>query len=384
MIFPIGDTPNPRNYTPWVTWTLMALNIGVFLFVTLPLAWVGVEATDPRVVEWVHSLGGPRPGFDAVSFAAQLSAWDLFVFDHGFRASDPSALDLLSAMFMHAGLPHLVGNMLFLWIYGDNVEHRLGRRGFLIAYLGTGAVSTLAYAILAHGGGAPLIGASGAISGVLGLYALMFPGNRVRLLIFLFPILVRTVMVPAWIVLGLYLLLDNVVPLLMGAGGNVAYGAHVGGFVAGVALGALGERWRWRWPWRGRTPRRHVVDGPVPSSSDLAQAIQRGDRRGAVGLLSRMPRREVEALPIAQVVVLADWLEEAGYHTSAEELLRRGLARRAPATELARVHLALGLSRLRSGQGPLAWQHLRRVEHLDPDAETLAAARAAMAEVARG
>jgi len=382
MIFPIGDTPNPRNYTPWVTWTLMAINIGVFLFITLPLAWVGADSTDPRVVEWLGLLG-PGSGFTATTFAAQLSAWDLFVFEHGFRASDPASLDLLTAMFMHAGLPHLAGNMLFLWIYGDNVEHRLGRRGFLLAYLSTGALSMLAYAVLAHGSGAPLIGASGAISGVLGLYALMFPGNRVRLLIFLFPILVRTVMVPAWIVLGLYLLLDNVVPLLLGAAGNVAYGAHVGGFVAGVALGALGERRRWQWPWRGSTPRRQVAaDGPIPSAQDLSQAIEQGDRRRAVALFTRMPRREVEALPTQQVIVLADWLEAVGYDASAEELLRRGLSRRVPPAERARVHLALGLSRLRSGQGPLAWQHLRRVEGLDPDPETLRAARTAMAEVA--
>ena len=143
MIFPIGDSPNPRNYTPWVTWTLMAINVLVFVCFTLPMAWVGVEASDPRVAEWLHALA-PNAQVDVALFASQLSAWDLFVFEHGFRASDPSVVDLLTAMFMHAGLPHLAGNMLFLWIYGDNVEHRLGRWGFLLTYLGTGALSTVA------------------------------------------------------------------------------------------------------------------------------------------------------------------------------------------------------------------------------------------------
>ena len=380
MIFPIGDSPNPRNYTPWVTWSLMAINIAVFLGLTLPMAWVGVEASDPRVAEWLQALA-PNARIDVALFASQLSAWDLFVFEHGFRASDPSVVDLLTAMFMHAGLPHLAGNMLFLWIYGDNVEHRLGRWGFLIAYLGTGALSTAVYAVLAHGGGAPLIGASGAISGVLGLYALMFPGNRVKILVFLFPFLVRTVLVPAWIVLGVYLLFDNVVPLLIGAGGNVAYGAHVGGFVAGVCLGAVGERFRWHWPWHGRSPRRQVVDGPGPSAEELGRAIDQGERQLALNLQSRMPRSEVESMSIRQIVRLADWLEEAGYDSSAEALLRRGLSRRVPKAERARVHLALGQARLRSGQGPLAWQHFRRVERLDPDPHTLQAARKAMVQI---
>lgn len=374
MILPIGDTPNPRNYRAWVTWALMALNILVYLVGTLPLSLVAARADDPRLAAWLRAVA-PQVGPDQLAVVArQVSAWDLVVFEHGFKVWDPSLLDLGTAMFMHAGLAHLAGNMLFLWIYGDNVEHRLGRLGYLMAYLGTGALSTLAFSALAHGGGAPLIGASGAISGVLGLYALLFPGNRVKVLVFLFPIFVRTVLVPAWIVLGVYLLLDNVLPLLLHTGGSVAHGAHVGGFVAGVVLGFWGERRRWRWPWSGEAPRARVADGPVPCADDLTRAIRSGDRSHAVAVYGRLPPVELSHVPVDDIVVLADWLEAAGYDATAEQLLRRGLSRRLPARAQARIHLALGTARLRSGQGPQAWQHLRRVLALDPDAETELAA----------
>jgi len=377
MILPIGDTPNPRNYRAWVTWTLMALNTLVYVLVTLPLSLVPAHPADPRLAAWVKAVA-PQLGTDQLAAVAQqVSAWDLVVFDHGFLVWDPSLLDLFTALFMHAGIAHLAGNMLFLWIYGDNVEHRLGRLGFLMAYLGTGIASTLAFSLLAEGG-APLIGASGAISGVLGLYALMFPSNRVKVLVFLFPILVRTVFVPAWIVLGVYLLIDNVVPLLLHTGGSVAYGAHVGGFVAGVALGFWGERRRWRWPWSGEAPRLRVADGPVPCAEDLSRAIQAGDRSHAVSVYGHLPPAEVPRLPVEHIVTLADWLEGAGYDATAEHLLRRGLSRRLPGPARARIHLALGLARLRSGQGPLAWQHLRRVLTLDPDPETERTALQAM------
>jgi len=383
MILPIGDTPNPRDYRAWVTWTLMALNVLVYVFITLPLSLVPAHPADPRLETWLHAVAPEVSPSQLAAVAQQVTAWDLFVFDHGFLVWDPSAMDLFTAMFMHAGLLHLAGNMLFLWIYGDNVEHRLGRLGYLLAYLATGAVSTLVFALLAEGG-APLIGASGAISGVLGLYALLFPGNRVKVFVFLFPILIRTILVRAWIVLGFYLLVDNVLPLILHSGGNVAHGAHVGGFVSGVALGFLGERRRWRWPWSGEAPRVRVVDGPIPCAEDLARAIRQGNRALALSQHGRMPRFELDQLTVDAVVTLAEWLDESGYDATAERLLRRHLARRLPSTEQARLHLALGLARLRSGQGPLAWQHLRRVHTLNPDPATLGAATAAMKQIKQG
>jgi membrane associated rhomboid family serine protease len=128
--------------------------------------------------------------------------------------------------------------MLFLWIYGDNVENRLGRFGYLLAYIGSGVAATLFFAIFVPGSDVPMVGASGAISGVLGFYYLWFPRNQVKVFIFLFPFIMNTFLLPARLVLGLYLLLDNLIPFLVNSGTatGVAHGAHIGGFVAGLAL----------------------------------------------------------------------------------------------------------------------------------------------------
>ena len=184
--------------------------------------------------------------------------------------------------------------------------------------------------------------------------------------------------------LGFYLLVDNVFPLVFGAEGNVAHGAHVGGVVARVALGFWGERRRWRWPWSGVAPRRPVADGPIPIAEDLSRAIESGDRSLAVSIHGRLPPAELGRLSVEHVVTLADWLEAAGYDATAERVLRRGLARRLPNPARARIHLALGLARMRSGQGPLAWQHLRRATMLDPDPATEQQALRAMEQIGYG
>ncbi len=149
-------------------------------------------------------------------------------------------LTLLTSMFMHGGLLHLFGNMLFLWIFGDNLEDRLGHVRYLIFYLLTGVLASLAHVFstvaFSEGGSGmlvPSLGASGAISGVMGGYILLFPHNRVRV------ILVRVLMnVPAYVALGLWFVFQFVSGLgLLGGGaqeGGVAYAAHIGGFVAGL------------------------------------------------------------------------------------------------------------------------------------------------------
>src|SRR5690606_30537250 len=118
-------------------------------------------------------------------------------------------------MFLHASFLHLFGNMLFLWIYGDNVEHQLGHGRFLIAYLATGAAAVAFHMIGAAGSAVPMVGASGAISGALGFYFVFFPRNRVRLAWFLPPFLFQVFEVPARIVLGFYIVLDNLLPYLL-------------------------------------------------------------------------------------------------------------------------------------------------------------------------
>lgn len=243
MILPLGDSPNPRGGS-WATRAFLLINIGVFALVSLPLSVTPVDSADPRLPAFVEAMSRALPDpATRRAYLAQLTAYDLFVFEHGFRPAAPSLWGLLVSMFLHANLLHLFGNMLFLWIYGDNVEHRLGIFTYTVAYLATGVAATLFHALFAMGSDLPLIGASGAISGVLGFYLVWFPRNRVRLLVFLFPILIQRIEVPARFVLWLYLIADNLIPFLMGigsaAGGGVAHGAHIGGFVAGYALARL-------------------------------------------------------------------------------------------------------------------------------------------------
>ena len=237
MVLPIGDAPNPRG-VPIVTYLLIAANVAVYVLVAVPLEAVRPTPGDPALAEYLRVISHAMQGRVPVAvLARQVSAYDLFVFTHGFRPVAPSASALLLSLFLHAGFLHLAGNMLFLWIYGDNVERRLGPVRYLVAYLGTGAVATLTHWASSPGSEIPVVGASGAISGVLGFYFVWFPRNVVRLLWFIPPFIGQVVEVPARIVLGFYLVLDNVLPYLVTRGeGGVAHAAHIGGFIAGAAL----------------------------------------------------------------------------------------------------------------------------------------------------
>jgi membrane associated rhomboid family serine protease len=244
MFIPIGDAPNPRGM-PWMTLALIAANVAVYLIVTLPLGATPPDPNDPLLREYLQAIA-PRlpPEVPLRTVLGELTAYDLFVFDHGYRPGAPGLIDLFSAMFLHGGLLHLAGNMLYLWIYGDNVEHRLGPVGFLFWYLVTGVAATLAFALFAGGSQVPLVGASGAISGVLGFYFVLFPAHVVRVLVLLVPFYMGTVLLNARVVLAIYLVIDNLLPFLFaGAGSPVAHGAHIGGFVAGVAVAGV-MRWR--------------------------------------------------------------------------------------------------------------------------------------------
>jgi len=328
MFFPIGDVPNPQGFRPWVTWLLIAANVAVYLLFTLPLSMTPPDPRDPNLPQYVDMLRHTLPpGVSARAAMQGLRAYDLFVFAHGYKPALPQLSDLFTAMFLHGGLGHLLGNMLFLWIYGDNVEYRLGRLGYLLAYLGTGVLSTLAFSLLALHSAAPLVGASGAISGVLGLYFVFFPRNRVKVFVFLFPFVMNTFYLSARLVLGIFVVIDNLLPLVLGGGGGVAYGAHIGGFLAGLAL-AVGI-----------------------------------DRLG-VGL--RPARRR----PIQEEHPLPDDDARSRYLA-----LVRAIQQRPPEREEARLRLALALLLLRQGQPSSAYGHLVRVLDLDADPETRAAAQ---------
>ncbi len=149
-------------------------------------------------------------------------------------AAKPAWLNIFTCMFLHGGWMHLLGNMFFLFVFGANVEDRLGPWLFAVFYLGTGVCGNLAHTF-ADPGFTPLVGASGAIAGVMGAYVLLFPRTRILAIVPIgwYP---ATFNLPAWVYLIFYVVLQNLWPALRGGEGNVAYWAHIGGFAAGMAM----------------------------------------------------------------------------------------------------------------------------------------------------
>lgn len=164
----------------------------------------------------------------------------------------PLWFPLLSSMFMHGGWMHIIGNMLYLWVFGDNIEDTLGHLTYLVFYLVCGLAAAGAQILADTSSRVPSIGASGAVAGVLGAYLLLFPGNRVNSLLFL-GYFVRVVQLPALLVLGFWIVLQLFSGLLsLGVETGVAYWAHIGGFAAGIVLIAPVALLRSR---RARSPR---------------------------------------------------------------------------------------------------------------------------------
>ncbi|MEL6348407.1 MAG: rhomboid family intramembrane serine protease [Myxococcota bacterium] len=379
MFFPIGDTPNPRNYTAWVNWALIAINVLVYLIFSLPMSMGTVDPNDPALQAYLRALQGALPaGVSIDEVLGSVTPYDLFVFEHGYQPGAPQLTDLFSAMFLHSGFGHLGGNMLFLWIYGDNVEHRLGRLPYLGVYLLTGIVATVSFAAFAGDSMIPLIGASGAISGVLGLYFVFFRRNRVKVFVFLFPIVFNTFLIPARIVLGLYVVIDNLLPILTSGGGGsgVAYGAHLGGFFAGVLIALLVNRLA---PEAARYRRRSeepVVDFDRRQSEDkalnaLRDAIEQGEQRAAIGALQNVEASELGRLSGRHLGRLAGWIADFGEEDVGVWLFSQALrAHRRNPTASAGLHLGLGLLRLAQGQDSTAYQHLMAATEADPSGET--------------
>jgi membrane associated rhomboid family serine protease len=239
MVFPLYDDNSDRQTTPWVNYGIIALNIFVFVvlqklgsdtqftysFSTVPLEILrGTDVVTPaRVLE--DPMTGQRllvPGLGETPVSVYLT--------------------LFTSMFMHGGIAHIAGNMLFLWIFGDNIEDRLGHVKYLFFYLVCGLIASLAHVFATAAFATdqssllvPSLGASGAISGVLGGYILLYPKRRVTV------ILIRIfTQVPAYVAIGLWFLFQLISGLgMLGGGsqaGGVAYAAHVGGFIAGLVL----------------------------------------------------------------------------------------------------------------------------------------------------
>jgi membrane associated rhomboid family serine protease len=382
VILPLGDSPNPRG-VPVVTYALLLANVAIYLFVTIPLSVAPVDPSDPQFHAYVRVIErGLHHRVAPHVLLSRTTAYDLFVFKHGFRPAAPHLTALFSSLFLHAGLLHLAGNMLFLWIYGDNVEHRLGRLRYFLAYLGTGVAATLFHSVFDTGTELPLVGASGAISGVLGFYYVWFPYNRVRLLVVLFPFVVDVIMVPARLVLGMFLVIDNLLPFVTtrGTGGGVAYGAHIGGFLVGMASAWLMDRRALSArpaPYR----RGRGGDAVVDAASDaIAAAIDAGRfAEAARAYFALDPAATRRRLTPAQSLALADWLRDNGSNEAALAVYRRHLRDYPNGPGAAEAHLGAGLVLLTAFNQPTpAYQHFLEGVELDPSPDTEARLRAAL------
>ena len=388
MFLPLGDEPNPRG-VPVVTYTLIGINVAVFLFVTLPLSGVRPSPDDPVLWEYLTALGPQLSPRMEERLLQQLSAYDLVVFAYGFRPADPGVLTLLTSLFLHGGFMHLAGNMLFLWIYGDNVEHRLGPARYLAAYLGTGILATLSHAVLDFGSVIPMVGASGAISGVLGFYFIWFPRNRVRLWIMLFPFFMNVIYAPARLVLGMYLIIDNLLPFLAtrgAGGGGVAYGAHIGGFIAGLAYA------RWSQRLEVQRPPADFEPDPVATTFDSDPSSVRGIRqliaageheRAAPAYFGLSAARTMRLLMPEESINFGRWLANNGHPDAALVVYQRHLRDYPLGPYAAEAHLGAGLVQLYARNQPTAaYQHLVAVLDAEPHPETEGYARRALTEIA--
>ena len=239
MLFPIADENRDRRTTPFVNYTLIAINVLVFVFLQ------GLGSNDRFTYAYSTVPAEIKEGRDIVTPNRVLEhpVTGQLVEIPGLQPTlIPVYLTLITSMFMHGGIAHLLGNMLFLWIFGDNVEDRLGHARYIIFYLLCGVLASLAHVFTTVAFSAseatlliPSLGASGAISAVLGGYLLLFPSRRVTVIISWF-----VTEVPAFIAIGMWFVFQIISGLgMLGSGsqaGGVAYAAHIGGFVAGLGL----------------------------------------------------------------------------------------------------------------------------------------------------
>src|SRR4029077_16946169 len=313
-----------------------------------------------------------------------ISAYDLVVFEWGFRPGSPRLVDLLTCMFLHAGFLHLFGNMLFLWIYGDNVEHRLGHVSYLFWYLATGVAATLFHMLGASGSQIPLVGASGAISGVLGFYFVWFPRNQVRLLWLLPPFVMQVFEVPARLGLAVFLVLENLLPYLIVSGdAGVAHGAHIGCFLAGLAAAWLMDRFA-----IGARPA-EFAESPTVSLQQkpdwpgrIAAAIDQGRLEDAAVEYFDVPAHaSAGILTPERSLALGRWLRDHGHHDAALVVMRRHLRDFPRGPGLAEAHVIAGDALMAMNQPTPAYQYYLGALDQRPDPATAAAARRGVAAI---
>ncbi len=224
MFFPIGDDDREISHPVYVTWILLGINIAVFLYqLSNPEFTYGWSMIPREITSGTDLVGEAIVKTPGGAMAIPLTPGPPIIY-----------LTLLTSMFMHGGFAHIVGNMLYLYIFGDNVEHRFGSIPFLIFYLLAGVAGNVAQILLDPQGILPNLGASGAIAGIMGAYLVLFPRNRVNV-VFLYMI----VSIPAVLVLGVWIITQlfstyGSIMTSSQSSGGVAYAAHVAGFVTGV------------------------------------------------------------------------------------------------------------------------------------------------------
>jgi membrane associated rhomboid family serine protease len=242
-VFPLKDNVPTRRF-PILTVAIIVINVGMFFFFQ-GASWTGsgFQVDQENVVEYAEipyeithpgkecGLAGTGTGRETVACEGQEGV--------AGEAPDqpPTWLTLLTSMFMHGGLLHIAGNMLFLWIFGNNIEDSMGRPRFVLFYLAGGFAATFAQVLFDPSSTTPTLGASGAVAAVLGGYALLFPRARVITLIFII-FFITVLELPALLVLGFWFLEQVLASQVtdVAGGGGVAYWAHIGGFVFGLLL----------------------------------------------------------------------------------------------------------------------------------------------------
>lgn len=226
-MFPIGDDNQNVHLMPIVNYAFIGINILVFLLLQ------GLGGNDAFTYAFSLVPQEIVTGVDLQGTVAVVGSNGKVIgeIDH-FATPLPVYFNFLSSMFMHGSIMHILGNMMFLWVFGDNLENLLGHIRFFIFYIICGFAAAFSQIVMDTSSIIPMLGASGAISGVLGGYVLMFPNNQVRALMFNF-----LTTVPAYVALGIWIVYQIVVSFLSdSSGGGVAYAAHIGGFIAGFAL----------------------------------------------------------------------------------------------------------------------------------------------------
>jgi len=226
-MIPLRDY-RPSGTIPYVTYALIIINALVFLYQLI--------------------LQG-QPSIYHDTLGHTLSKADILIFQYGLIPRElahlrdlpplipfPIWVTLFTSMFLHGSILHIGGNMLYLWIFGDNIEGAMGHFKFFVFYLLSGAIAALSQVLVSINGANPIIGASGAIAGVLGAYIMLFPYSRILTLVFFF-FFIRFIEIPAMVILGFWFVYQLLLaPSGLAAGGGVAFFAHIGGFLAGALL----------------------------------------------------------------------------------------------------------------------------------------------------